>query len=101
MIACRTNNLWYCGGTLLTQKHVLTAAHCAWKSCDESDMIIILGIANRTQIKNENVMNVVKIDRHPNWKHRTQQVNGERMYDVAVLTMEKKIKYTKVVSLNL
>ena len=73
------NNLHLCGGVLLTQRHVITAAHCMEDFDGPSDLNIIAG----THFANEkrNPMPALAITIHPQYEPETFA------NDVAIITL--------------
>lgn len=70
----------YCGGTLIDQLHVVTAAHCS-DFITPGDVAVLVGVRNLSTTSGESRVDVVSITIHPDWNPETFD------NDVAVWTL--------------
>ena len=96
----RTNGLegdGFCGGTLVSKKHVITAAQCTYfwyggfsLPLEEDEIIIKYGSTNLDS-SNLKEVKVKTIHRHQNFEENRNVLDG---YDIAILELEEELEYT-------
>nr|QHB21569.1 venom S1 protease 24 [Platymeris rhadamanthus] len=81
----------FCGGTIISAYHVLTAAHCIEPRRHE-DFAVVLGdhnVYDSVDTKHSIVYNIKKVI-----EHELYDKQGLTEYDIALLTSEKEIKFS-------
>lgn len=82
----------YCGGSIINDQWIVTAAHCVQKKA-QSLFTVEAGQLNRNLVSgNEQIVNVEKIISH-------ERYNGKSIInDIALLKLSSKLKLNNVVS---
>ncbi|KAK6636058.1 hypothetical protein RUM43_009714 [Polyplax serrata] len=76
----------FCGGAILTENYVISAAHC-WRDTDKTNIFVRAGSSDEK--KGGTLVKVNKFLRHPNWNKKIVD------YDVAILALDTPLTFSK------
>jgi secreted trypsin-like serine protease len=81
-----------CGGSILDKDTILTAAHCVEMISNPSNLKIIVGLHNKSEVPLNSIYSASKIFIHPQYN------NAIFRYDVAIIKLKKSLIFSDHVS---
>jgi len=90
MAALFVDGKWFCGGTLISDEWVLTAAHCAK---DASEMTVMLGAHNVREASEEGRLELVTRDFFTHPKYSSFNIHN----DLALVHLPEKVTFTDTI----
>ena len=79
----------FCGGTLISSKHVLTAAHCMF--VPKEKITVITGRLSKSEFEQQEIISkVAEVIKHPNYTHPSLLNN-----DIALLVLVEPVPFNK------
>ncbi|XP_030369905.1 venom serine protease [Scaptodrosophila lebanonensis] len=89
----QSNQPSFCGGVIVSHRHIVSAAHCVLQIAQPSDVIAIVGtnnLQNPSSSRYYAQYNIMQILRHEQYQNDPEVVN-----DIAVLITSTTIKWTR------
>lgn len=88
-VSLRSNNRHNCGGSIVSSKHVITAAHCI--NASPSRYSILAGSTTRTGDENQQLKQVSRLVRHPGYN------SSPIDHDIAIVFVATEFEFNKFV----
>ncbi|XP_032671249.1 chymotrypsin-1-like [Odontomachus brunneus] len=87
-ISLRQNGYHICGGTIISNRHIVTAAHCIPSKNQQSTMTVVTGTNHISSGGQEHRIKSIQV--HPQYDTRTNR------NDIAVITLEQLMTFNQV-----
>merc|ERR1712215_166597 len=89
-----TNGIMDCGGSLISNKWMLTAAHCT-NGSKASDIQVVLGLYRMSNLEYKKRWNIVEVINHPNFEMIKHPILGyiKVNFDFALLKLEEPVDF--------
>uniref|UniRef100_H2YNK9 Granzyme M n=1 Tax=Ciona savignyi TaxID=51511 RepID=H2YNK9_CIOSA len=87
----------FCGGSLVGEQHVVTAAHCMGAIIPE-DLRVYLGVTNRSNEHNPHQQVTILVNNHPTYLTNNARFGVQNFdHDIAVLRLDRPVTITDYV----
>nr|XP_017508489.2 transmembrane protease serine 11D isoform X1 [Manis javanica] len=85
-VSLQLNNIHHCGGVLISNTWILTAAHCFRSNSDPRQWAVTFGISTRSPIQRRGIRNIII---HNDYKPATHE------NDIALVQLDRPVTFTK------
>ena len=82
----------FCGGTVISNEHIITASHCVFGKTIEEVMVVVG--AHSVQKSLSNFLTLSKIETYPGYNTTDSFISSS---DVAILTLERKLTFNSTI----
>uniref|UniRef100_A0AB38ZEQ8 Venom S1 protease 29 n=1 Tax=Oncocephalus sp. TaxID=2944721 RepID=A0AB38ZEQ8_9HEMI len=94
IIVRKDKKIAFCGGSVITEYHVLTAAHCTYMLKKDVPLVVGVGEHNLATAKDTNATQFIPVEKII----RHEKFTGEsKIYDISILVLKKPIVFNRLV----